>query len=274
MIRFFKCKNCNKEFEADYQDSVLCPHCHSDNVEPVSHHISKLTWRILASAFFVMLACFVILFTTSRCESTCDSDDIPDDVPGVDTIISSDPPTVSVSQPLFNDNGKYSVDVIGKNIPKGIKYYYVMLSHFDEKVLQKNEDGHFSNISYCEEDGHSYDFAIMDSRADTLICIPVEQTGFVRQVTIDSSKKMTSEQLQKLIDVQDESLNGVGESDYLAPDYQLKFVGLPPDMKKPESWTEMFEIVEYGIIDRITVSQLSYDDKNRINTVVLKVTMP
>jgi hypothetical protein len=272
MIKKFDCKNCNKQFEADDQGPVVCPMCHSDNVEPAGHHIPTIVWKFIAAIIFIILACGVILFSTSRCEEQSESDGTNLS----DSVIwdVSDPPSVSVGQPVFNDNGKYSVDVKEKNVPQGVKFYYVMLSHFDQKVLQKNDDGQFSNIPYCEEDGHSYDFAIMDSRTDTLLCIPVEQTGFVKQVIIDSSKKMTQEQLQKLIDTQDVSLNGVGESDYLAPDYQLKFIGIPSDMKKPESWAELFEMIEYGILDNVTISQLSYDDKNRINMVKLKVTIP
>lgn len=270
MIKKFNCKNCNKSFETDNQDSVICPHCHSDNVEPLSYHIPTIVWRILIYALVLMLACCVVSIFTSRCPRNSE----PNPNEPMPEFTRGDPPTVSVSQPVFNENGHYSVYVKGKNIPQGVKFYYVMLSHFEKKVLQQNEDGLFSNIPFCEEDSHSYDFAIMDSRADTFICTPVEQTGFVRQVIIDSSKKMTSEQLQKLIDTQDESLNGVGESDYLAPNYQLKFVGLPTDMKKPESWAELFEMIEYGILNTAIVNQLSYDDKNRINIVVLKVTLP
>lgn len=274
MIKKFECKNCNSQFEADDQRTVACPHCHSDNVEPAGRHISAIARKSISAVILVGLSCGIILFLNSRCnttESIAEPDSLSSDK---SEWCPSDPPTVNVSQPLFNDNGKYSVDVEGKNIPVGADYYYVMLSHFDQKVLQKNKDGHFSDIPYCEEDGHSYDFAIMDRKADTMICLPVEQTGFVKQVIIDSSKKMTQDQLQKLIDTQDKSLNGVGESDYLAPDYQMKVSGLPSDIEKPKSWTELFEMIEFEIIKGATVSQIDYDDKNRIKVIKLKVTMP
>lgn len=274
MIRKFECRNCNRQFEADDQKTVVCPHCHSDNVEPAGRHIPAIVWKSVLAVVLVGLTCGVILLLSSRCNTSADPENPDSSSVNTTEWNPIDPPTVTVSQPFFNDNGKYSVDVESKNVPAGADYYYVMLSHFDQKVLQKNEDGHFSNIPYCEEDGHSYDFAIMDSREDTLICLPVEQTGFVKQVIIDSSKKMTQEQLQKLIDTQDKSLNGVGESDYLAPDYQLKFSGLPSDIEKPQSWAELFEMIEYEIIKSVTVSQIDYDDKNRINVIRLKVTMP
>jgi len=148
-----------------------------------------------------------------------------------------------------------------------------MMSHFDKEVLQKSKDGHFRDIPYCADDGHSYDFAIMDSNADTLLCVPIEQTGFIKQAIVSKEDRMTIEQLQTLIDTQDDSLKGVGESDYLAPDYKLTFSGLPSDMKNPESWSEIFEMLDFGIWESVTISKLDYDDKNRINSVTLKVSM-
>lgn len=282
MIRKFDCKNCKKQFNADDQHIVLCPYCQSDNVEPTSFHVSMKTWKILAVIVIFLLSCSTV-YSLIQCGGDTsnsnsfkfdesfpvekDTDSIGFDY---DEII---PPTVKVSQPVCDNEGFYSVEVKAKNVSNNTKYYYVMISHFDKKVLQKSNDGHFSNIHYCDEDSHSYDFAIMDSKSDTLLCVPIEQTGFVRQVTIDSSKKMTADELQKLIDKKDESLNGVGESDYLAPDYQLKFIGLPSDVKI-QSWTDLFEMLEYEVLKSVTVSQIGYDNKNRIKMITLKVAMP
>lgn len=269
MIKKFECKNCNKIFDADERGSVVCPYCHSDNVEPAGHHISALVWKAAASIIAILLVCGAIFLSVSRCGSSPVSGG---PLPPEDSI-SSDP-TVSVGQPELNDNGMYSVEVEGKNLHRGMKFYYVMMSHFDKQVLQKSKDGRFRDIPYCADDGHSYDFAIMDSNADTLLCFPVEQTGFIRQAVIKKEQRMTMEQLQNLINTQDKSLNGVGESDYMAPDYKLTFSGLPSDTKKPASWSEVFELLEYEIWESVTVEELGYDDKNRINSVTLKVNMP
>lgn len=274
MIRKFECKKCHRQFEADDQHQVVCPHCLSDNVEPASSHFSIRIWKFVAAFVVLVLACSAIIpFRNCGGGESIIVPPFPEDSDTID-YPEPIPPTVRVSQPVYNDQGLYSVDVEAKNVNGNISFYYVMLSHFDKLVLQKNENGHFGNIHYCDEDSHSYDFAIMDSKTDTLLCVPIEQTGFVRQVTIESSKKMTAEQLQKLIDTQDESLNGVGESDYLAPDYQLKFTGLPSDIKTPESWRDLFDLIEFEQIRKATISQLTYDDKNRVKTITLKVTMP
>lgn len=282
MIRKFDCKNCKKHFNADDEHQVICPHCKSDNVEPVSFHVPTKIWKFFAVVIILLLSCVIVYSVIQFEMNSSDSNDF-------NSIISSPvekdtdciefdyaetiPPTVNISQPVCDNEGLYSVEVKAKNINNKTTYYFVMISHFDKKVLQKSTDGRFSKIHYCDEDGHSYDFAIMDSKSDTLLCVPVEQTGFVRQVTIESSKKMTADQLQKLIDTKDESLNGVGESDFLSPDYQLSFIGLPSDIKI-QSWTDLFEMVEYEVLKGVTVSQIGYDNKNRIKMITLKVTMP
>ena len=179
------------------------------------------------------------------------------------------PPTVEVTEPEF-DGKNYTVNVSAENVPKGMKFYYVRMNHFgDKKILQKSNDGSFSDIPYNEESGNSYDFAIMDARTDTLMCDPVPITGFVRQIIVDPSKKMTKEQLQKLIDNNDESLLGVGENDFLAPIYKLFYEGNADD--NPQSFSGIKERLILGIWDKVTVTKIGYDDKNRINSITLKV---
>lgn len=275
MKKKFECQDCNARFEADDAERVICPQCHSDNVEFAGSHFSVKWLKLFVAIVIILLIIFVGLYSIRHCSNLANTNN---EVLSQDTFIydyhERIPPTVRVSQPMCNKEGMYSVDVVPMNVSNGMRFYYVMFSHFDKKVLQKNEDGHFSNIPYCSEDGHSYDFAIMDSNVDTLLCVPVQQTGFVRQVVIESSKKMTLEQLQELIDTKSETLNGVGESDYLAPDYKLEFLGLKSGSNKPESWAEVFEMLEFEIWKNVRVSKLSYDEKNRINLVTLKVIMP
>ena len=44
-------------------------------------------------------------------------------------------------------------------------------------------------------------------------------------------------------------------------------------MTKPESWTDVFQMIEFGILENVTVVKLEYDDKNRVNSVTLKVSV-
>ena len=270
MKKKFECKTCKKQFEADDSGFVVCPHCHNDNVEPYSRHISTAVWKIGTGVIALIATSCVILFCISRCDGDTPIHTPDPDNPGI-VIDPSDPTTVSVSEPVFNDDGTYSVDVEALNLPRGIKCVYVMLSHFDRQELQRNKDGHFTGIPFCEDDGHSYDFAVVNSKTDTMLCVPVEQTGFIKQGVVKEDERLTGEQLQHLIDTRDASLNGVGESDYLAPDYKLAFTGLSPDEKEPQSWSELFDILDFKIWSGVTVEKVGYDDKNRVNAVTLKI---
>ena len=273
MKKKFECKNCRKFFEADDQDFVICPHCHSDNVEPASFHLPSWTGRILLIVALVgVVAGILWLFgQTGNSATESDKDDIiipPDpDTLEYDADI---PPTIVVSEPEF-DGKSYSVFVDASNVPDGIKYYYVRMSHFgNHKVLQKSTDGKFSGIPFCEDDGHSYEFAIMDANVDTLLCIPLEKTGFIRQASV--SKRMTIQELQALIDKGDSSLYGAGENDYLAPDYKLKFVGLPADaVNIPKILADVIGKLDMGSWQKVSVTALDYDEMNRICKIELHI---
>ena len=279
MIKKFDCKNCKKQFEADDQGVITCPYCHSDNVEPARFHLPSWTGRIglIIVLVLVVAGAWWLLGKTSFNSDDMDSNDeeildsLSTDNDSLDYEYVEDiPPTVDITEPVF-DGKYYTVTVKAKNVQKGINFYYVRMNHFgDKKVLQKSEDGHFKDIPYCEEDGSSYDFAIMDANSDTLLSTPTPVTGFIRQVSV--SKKMTMQELQALIDKRDPSLYGAGENDYLAPDYKLKFVGLPADaVNIPKILAEVIEKLDMESWQKVSVKSLDYDDMNRIDNITLQV---
>ena len=278
MIRKFDCKNCKKQFEADDSNVVKCPYCNNDNVEFAKHRIPKWA-KLVGLVFFVVLLAYSVwwLFSAISTGEKTSNEEGPNNYPEViDDTLDFDytnpiPPTVEVTEPEF-DGKNYSVFVEAKHMPKGMKIYYVRMNHFGEhKVLQKSEDGHFTDIPFNTESGNSYDFAIMNARTDTLLCDPVPVTGFIRQVIVNESERMSKEQLQRLIDSADESLMGIGENDYLAPDYILTFHGLSSDEAKPSTFSEIRERIIFGIWSKVEVTSIGYDDKNRIKDISLKV---
>ena len=268
MIRKFKCINCNKQFDADEQGAVVCPYCHSDNVEPDSSRL--LSWgRVTIFTVVVCALCIGGWWLFKACNGPSPILNGSVDNPTheyTDTV----PTSVEVSEPVF-DGKNYSVNVEVKSPPAGVKFYYVRMNHFGEKkILQKCDDGHFKNIPYCEEDGSCYDFAIMDTESDTLLCTPMTVTGFIRQVSV--SEKMTVQALQTLIDKRDPSLNGAGENDYLSPTYTLKFKGLPSNaVNVPSILAEVTEKLDMDAWQQVTVTNLEYDDMNRISVIYLNV---
>lgn len=276
MIRKFECKNCRHQFEADDKGVVECPQCHSDNVDIAASHLPSWIWKAVGGIIALLLLVCAGWFLFQN-------DGQSEDNPPVAEFVSEDgdsvivvegltvPPTVEVSTPVFNEeNSTYSVEVSVKNMPQGYKFYYAMLNHFGEqKVMKKSEDGKFTDIPFNEEDGNSYDFAVCDAKTDTLLCAPVPQSGFLRQVKV--KEKMTVAQLQQLIDNADETLMGKGENDYLAPDYKLNLKGLSSDaVNVPKVLADVIQKLKNEVWSKATVKSLEYDDMNRISVITIQ----
>lgn len=179
------------------------------------------------------------------------------------------PPEIEITELNFEGEG-YSFDLKAKYLKTSNIYFAVLDPYNDKKVIAQSEDGHFKDVPYSKADGSIYTIAVFDAKADTILCRKDEVTGFIKQKSV--SKKMTVAELQAKIDKRDQSLMGVGENDYLAPDYTLTFVGLPKDApNKPDNLYEVFEKLDMETWVSVTVSSLEYDDMNRISGITLKV---
>lgn len=278
MIRKFECWDCHSRFEADDKSFVTCPNCHSENVEYASFHLPFGVIKYVGGCVVLLVlacVCMKVDWKSLFCEENKTStqapdqsvvvnaqDDNDDSTEGIDTS-----PYVKVTEPQF-DGKLYSVDVMAMNISPNVRFYYACLDHFDNtKVLQKCDDGHFVGIPYCEDDGFSYDFAIFDSETDTLLCTPTTKSGFFPQKKVT---RMTIAELQSLINKQDHSLLGQGESFYLSPDCHLQFIGVD-NVGLPTIFSEVFERISYGEWKSVKVTKVDYDDKERISSVTMLV---
>ena len=272
MIRKFECKNCKFQFEADDQENVVCPHCQSDNVDYVKFNIPSKVYKI-GGCVIVLLAVIIALFQIDWGTNT---EDVgtggpticppPPDVNGSGKEVFVIPPTVEVEDLSFIDNG-YKFKVIVKNRPSG-NTYLAIINPINNKIIGKSDDGEFKGIPYSQADGSYYTIALMNTSDSILTSI--DKPGFIKQVSV--STKMTVEELQKKMDSRDESLLGSGENDYLAPDYKLKFVGLPSDaVNIPKILSEVFEKIDMEVWQSATVTSLEYDDMNRVNKITIKI---
>lgn len=270
MIRKFECKNCKTQFEADDQNTVICPHCQSDNVDYAKFSIPSKVYKIggcVIALLIVIFALFQIDWgTNSEDEVTGGTTHCPGGpevviVEGLDV-----PPVIKVGELKFEDNG-YTFNVVVDNRPAG-NTYIAIINPLNQKVIGKSEDGEFKGIPYSEADGFFYTIALMNA-ADSILT-SIDKPGFIKQASVTT--KMTVAELQKKMNSRDESLLGIGENDYLAPDYKLKFVGLPSDaVNIPKILSEVFEKIDMEVWQSATVTSLEYDDLNRINKITLKV---
>lgn len=272
----FECWNCHKTFEADDQQWVKCPHCESDNVEYATWHAPRWLGKVVIAGLSVTLigtaAYYVAKYLPERgnqqierCPDGSDTTDIPIVIP-VDI---TEPPTLEVGELTFEDEG-YAFEVTVNNAPAQ-KYVFAVYDAFDDnKIIMKDDDGKFESVPYSKAEGGSYRLAILDATADTLLCSFKTVPGFIRQEKPE--KKMSVAQLQAMIDARDESLLGLGENIYLAPDYKIKFVGLPKGAKNvPTILAEVNEKVDNFVWESAKVTALEYDDMNRICLITIQV---
>ena len=271
MICKFECSDCKTRFEADDRENVICPHCKSDNVDYAKTHISSKVWMAVAIiAVLVALVCVALHIEWGKesgdgmviCGGHISDTTEVVIVPGLDV-----PPTIEVGDLIFEEGG-YSFTVVVKNRPSA-KAYVAVINPINNQTISKSEDGVFKDIPSSEADGSFYTIALMDAAKDSVLT-SMEKPGFIKQAKV--ARKMSVEELQRKIESRDDSLMGLGENDYLSPDLTLKFVGLPADaVNVPTILSEVFEKLDMEIWSSVLVSNLEYDEMNRIKTITLKV---
>ena len=276
MIRKFECRSCKNHFEADDTRQVLCPHCGSDNVEYAKFHIPSIIWKITGAVVILLIVGFAALKIVRNGNTPKDSAVIlNEDTAAVNRATTyieetglSLPPVINVGDLKFENNG-YTFEVKVEN-PPSVKFYCAILLPYDnKKVIAKSDDGKFKQVPYSDADGGIFDIALMDTSTDTVIC-KIDKPGFIKQQAV--SNKMAVSELQARINKRDNSLMGVGENDYLSPDYIIKFVGLSSDaVNVPSTLGEVFDKLDNEIWSSVKVNSLEYDDMNRISKIVLSV---
>lgn len=272
MVRKFECADCKTRFEADDKEYVVCPHCKSDNVDYAVFHMPLIVWKIGVAIAIILVVALVVLSidwgnadeqtATETGDSRVDSTEVIV-VPGLDV-----PPTIEVGDLTFEEDHGYTFTAIVNNRPAG-KTYVAVINPLNNQVVSKSDKGEFKDIPYSEADGAFYTIALMDASNDSILT-SMEKPGFIKQ--IKPSKKMSQDELQAKINSRDDSLLGLGENDYLSPDLKLQFIGLPEDaVNVPTILSEVLEKLDMEVWSSVSVSDLKYDDMNRIAVIVLKV---
>ena len=276
MIRKFECNNCKCRFEADDERQVLCPECKSENVEYAHFHIPSIVWKIIGVVLaLTILGIIVSLIDWKQSEepgeiatNNKDSLAIVRDTTFIKETGLSLPPVINVGDLTYEKQG-YRFEVTVDNPPMA-KYYFAIVDPYDKnKIVAKSENGSFKDIPYSTADGGVFEVSLFDSSSDTLIC-SIEKTGFIKQQAVE--KKMSVSELQNKINNRDSSLMGVGENDYLNPNYELKLVGLSSDaVNVPTTLGEVFDKLENDIWESVKVNSLEYDEMNRIKKIALSI---
>lgn len=276
MIRKFECRKCQFQFEAEETQQVLCPKCGSDNVEYAHFRIPSKVWKILGIGLVIVILIFFVTKINWKDDEQQEKTPVEErdslavfrDTTYINETGLSLPPVINVGDLTFEENG-YRFEVVVDNPPLTKFYYAIVDPYNDKRIVAKSETGTFKDVPYSNADGGVYEVSLFDASADTVIC-NMEKTGFIKQKPV--AKKMTVVELQSMIDNRDISLMGIGENDYLNPDYKMNFVGLSGDaVNVPSTLGEVFDKLENEIWESVKVNSLEYDEMNRIAKIVLSV---
>lgn len=167
---------------------------------------------------------------------------------------------------------KYNYRVTVRFSPPGSTVSFEMLMPFEDKIVAKSDDGKFTGIepSPDNDGGGSYRIrAVAKKDGKTVATAMRDCTGFIKQRAV--SKKLTVAQVQKLVEKRDNSLLGVGENDYFAPNYKMTFTGLDRDDENLAVMQDVFDHIDLGMWKSVTVTGLKYDEMNRVCEIQLRV---
>lgn len=169
-------------------------------------------------------------------------------------------------------NNKYNYRVTVCFAPQGSTVTYEMQMPFEDKIVAKSDDGKFTGIgpSPDNDGGGTYRVrAIATKDGKTVATAMRVCTGFIKQRAV--SKKLTINQVQKLVDKRDNSLLGIGENDFFAPNYKMTFTGLDSDDENLAVMQDVFDHIDLGMWKSVTVTGLKFDDMNRVCEIQFRV---
>ena len=284
MIRKFECNNCHKTFQADDQSLVLCPACHSDNVEYYSIKIPyKAIIAVIIAIAAIGIGIYSVPYKNDNTGTNNDDDIIRSDTDSVirdikeiekkytDETGLSIPPSISIQgkMTLNDDDNTYSFKVKVDNLPSSITYKVILTDKITSKTIAESKDGSFERIPPSKADGGIYLIKIVDTQNDSVLCY-LTKDGFLPVKKV--GRKLSVSELQKLIDSSDESLIGNGENPYLSPDYTINYNGLSNEEHQPSNLADVVEKLEMGTWIRVKVESLTYDDTKHIKSITLNIT--
>lgn len=279
MERKFECWQCHKKFMADDKMWVECPHCHSDNIEYYSVDYTKFTkWAMgVTAAVGLAYGAFSVYNTyvpekkeTSMGPTTIDDVTMHDSIEVILPPLECQPPILSMVEDAPEFDGKAYRFSIRVEYPPQEAFKYVLMDVFEDKIISESKEGIFSAVPYSEAEGGTYRIALCSEDGNQLLSEPKPIIGFIKQQPV--TRRMTAQELQSLLLTGDESIFGVGENDYLAPDLKLKYANLPKDViNVPKTLGELYTDKILFEIWEVRIGSVDYDEFNRISVVTLNV---
>lgn len=290
MIRKFKCKSCNRVYEAD-ELSPNCVYCGSDNVTPYKPmspaiKIAAVSVAGLIVGFACMKAISLVLNLKNKSESVIATNEqsIPSSSGGANLPsatapkedsnvgngealmeISSGKPVIAyVKDPVYS-NGTYSFEVTA-SADSGDDLVYNLYASGKVEPVAYSSNGKFKGVPPTEDDMGVYTLEVKNSRTGESTSKPI--SGFVKQVEkVVAVKKLSAGDLQNMFN------SGVVPSSAkpcFAHGYKIVCSGLADDESAPDRYEEILNRL-IASWSSVVVTSLSYNDKNQITSIHIKV---
>ena len=180
MVRKFECEECKNTFDADDNELVKCPRCHSDNVDYYKYHLPRwLPWLVVCGVIATIL--FLIWhFNPSPVPPPKPKQDVAIDRDSAEQkkVQQSDntyineggtiAPSLSIADKDYNaDDATYKCRVAVSYPPQ--QPYKVVVRTKDGQLVAESEDGKIDKLPYSKDDG-TYVFSLVDKSTGSLLC--------------------------------------------------------------------------------------------------------
>ena len=271
-MKTYKCFDCRKTFRAQ-EDVDNCPYCGSDNISP-SRNVSRYWGLVTLFVFFVFAGFFLTKMIADKQDNSVTTHEVKQETPvsGGNNQIRNNvspnilPPPVSVPEIVNVSALQYEKDgynfVVEAAVASGHPLEFFLFRDNDVIPVYSSDTGRFINVAWIE--GGIYLLKVVNTETNEYAEMYVD--GFIAP-PVQPIKKLTKAQLQDIINKQNPP-----KGFYLnfADHYKLKFKGLDPNEPKLDRFDEIFNRL-VGTWDSAIVSDIQYDDLNKIVSVTIEV---
>lgn len=273
MIRKFECWNCKAHFEADDNDWVECPHCHSDNVELSSFHTPKWVLYAIPAAVVLGGVSYCALDYISHHEvkqiEKKDGGTIGDSISQkADSVYEKEgntiKPSISIGEIEYNEeDNTYSCRFHVAHPPK-YPWKIVVMTYYGEKEIATSDDGVFNELPYSKDDGF-YRVKLVNASTGELLCEERDFPDFGKQVTI--KKPWTAADLQNSLN----SKASLIDNPYIDAHHKVVVTNKPKgDTSETSSFSQVQDLLQMCGLTAKVIS-VEHNDMNQIS--VAKVTI-
>lgn len=305
MKRKFECLNCHQKFEGDDQMDQNCPKCGSDNVRPVGTNSMGIILKVAVFLVALIIGFFVVKFVkgTGLAESEEDMSVVTvntteNDEDGVmqppvsaseDTLVGDLPPVISAqekkieaeatkvpvkqpvtlaikSYPKIGADGKYTFSATAEHLPSGVTVTMYKLVNAKGDIVASSPSGSFQGVPASADKGR-YNLLAELSNGDIVTKEGV--SGFVTVEVVDN--RMQAEELTILLNKLDSQLGKGKNPKVVAKPIIIINNSLDENDRSVKLIDDIMGRIELGSWSSVTVTQVEYDAKGRINKFAITI---